>query len=150
LMNLSSADAERARASEPANAEAARLYSEGLDRFHRFETLAARDLFRQAAAADPNHALTHSALSQALSSLGDDTGERREARRAFELSANLSRENRLFVEARYYEAEHAWEKAVDIHRALFGFFPDNVDYGLRLAGAQTSAGRAKDALKTID
>src|SRR5262249_50091501 len=72
------------------------------------------------------------------------------ARRAFELSANLSRENRLFVEARYYEAEHAWDKAVDIHRALFGFFPDNVDYGLRLAGAQTSAGRAKDGLKTID
>src|SRR5262249_50204365 len=29
------------------------------------------------------------------------------------------------------------------------FFPDNLDYGLRLAAAQVSAGRGKDALATI-
>src|SRR5207248_6840172 len=37
-----------------------------------------------------------------------------------------------------------------VYRTLFGFFPDNLDYGLRLAEAETSAGQAKDALATIE
>src|SRR6266542_6458012 len=86
----------------------------------------------------------------ALSSLGDDAGGKREAKRAFDLSKDLSRENRLFVEGRYYETIYAWEKAAGIYQALFGFFPDSVDYGLRLAAAQSSMGKGQDALHTLD
>ena len=39
-------------------------------------------LSQRAVAADPNHALSHSALALALTSLGDDGGARREGRKA--------------------------------------------------------------------
>ena len=39
-------------ASQPATAEAARLYSEGIERLRRFDALAARDLLERAVAAD--------------------------------------------------------------------------------------------------
>jgi eukaryotic-like serine/threonine-protein kinase len=60
----------------PANAEAARLYVEGLEKLRVFEALAARDLLQQAVVADPNHALAHSALSAAWSTLGYDAKAR--------------------------------------------------------------------------
>ena len=37
-----------------------------------------------------------------------------------------------------------------MYRVLFDFFSDNLEYGLRLASAQTSAGKPKDAQATID
>src|SRR6267143_4344147 len=51
------------RASLPTNPEAARLYVQGLEKLRIFEALAARDLLQQTVAADPKHALAHSALS---------------------------------------------------------------------------------------
>ncbi len=79
------------------------------------------------------------------------TGKAKQAaQKAFDLSGNLSREDRLFVEARYREVSKEWEKAVEIYRTLFEFFPDNLEYGLHLANAQVSAGKAKEALGTIE
>ena len=42
-----------------------------------------------------------------------------------------------------------WEKAIDLYHTLFDFFPDDIEYGLRLADAQTQAGKRNDALATI-
>src|SRR6202171_1036353 len=42
-----------------------------------------------------------------------------------------------------------WGSAIEIYRALFDFFPDNLDYGLALANAEYSANRWKDALDTV-
>ena len=39
---------------------------------------------------------------------------------------------------------------MDSYRTLYGFFPDNLEYGILLANAQTRAGEGKDALTTID
>ena len=41
------------------------------------------------------------------------------------------------------------DKAIPIYRSLFDSSPDNLDYGLKLAGAQTGAGRSNDALAVI-
>ena len=147
VAGISGPDAGRARATAPSNAEAARFYSEGLRRLRIFDTLAAKDFLERAAAADPNHALTRSALALALTSLGDDAAATKEAKKAFDLSKDLSRENRLFVEGRYYETVYSWDKATSIYQSLYGFFPDNLDYGLRLAAAQTSWGKGQDALR---
>jgi len=35
------------------------------------------------------------------------------------------------------------------YQSLFHLFPDNIEYGLRLAGAQNSASKSTDALKTV-
>jgi eukaryotic-like serine/threonine-protein kinase len=43
-----------------------------------------------------------------------------------------------------------WAKAIENYRALWNFFPDNLEYGLRLAATQTSAGQGKDALLTVE
>lgn len=142
-------EAGEARASEPANTEAARLYSEGLARLRQFDPLAARDLLQKAVQADPNHAMAHSALAAAWSQLGYDDRAQAESRKAFELAGNLLRQQKLSIEAQYREDSREWDKAVAIYRSLWIFFPDDADYGLRLAAAQISAGRGEDALQTV-
>ncbi len=137
------------RASLPANPEAARLYAEGLDRLREFDPATAREKFEAMVAADPNNAMAHSALSSAWSQLGYDSKAVDEAKKAFDLSRDLAREDRLAIEGAYYVADKQWDRAIEAYRALFTFFPDNLEYGLSLADAQVSGSKAQDALATI-
>ena len=137
------------RTSLPSSSEAARLYAEGLSKLRVFESLEARSLLEKAVALDPSHALSHSALAEALANLGYDSLSREQAQQAFDLSASLPRDERLMIEGRLREATHDWPKAAETYRALWSFFPDNLEYGLRLAAAQTSGGKAQDALETV-
>jgi tetratricopeptide (TPR) repeat protein/tRNA A-37 threonylcarbamoyl transferase component Bud32 len=136
------------RAALPASPEAARFYSEGIERLRLFDPVGARDLLMRAVAAEPGNALSHSALANAWSALGYDGKARDEAKAAFDLSANLPREERLLIEGRYREALQDWDRASQTWWKLWSLFPDNLDYGLRLAAVQTSAGRVADALAT--
>jgi tetratricopeptide (TPR) repeat protein len=147
---VSDSDTSKVRASLPSNGEAARLYSEGLAQLQILNALAARDLLLKAVQADPKHAPTHAALAEAWSALGYESRAAAEAKRALDLAENLSREERLFVEGRYHEFSREWSKAIEIYRTLTGFFPDNLDYGLRLAASQAAGGSGKDALATIE
>ena len=144
------ADANAIRASMPADPEAARLYSDGLSRLRKFDALGAQGLLERAAAREPNFALVHSALAEAWSRLGYDVKAKGEAKTAFDLSATLSPEDRLLVEARYREANRQGDKAIELYRALFDQFPDNLEYGLFLAATQMHLDRAKDALGTVE
>ncbi len=136
-------------AGAPSNLEAQRLYAEGLGRLRELDALAARDLLEKAVAADPNSPLAHVALADACAALGYDARAREEARRAFDLSGSLPREERLAVEGRYREACGEWSRATEIYGALLAFFPDNVEYGLRLAAAQSTGGKGSEALATL-
>ena len=149
LPAVSQADAAAVRAALPANPEAARLYAEGLARLRVFDAVAARDRLERAVALDPKHALARSALAAAWTGLGYDAKALEAAEAAFVLSGDLSRETRLAVEGRYRASGNEWDRAVEIYRSLFTFYPDNLEYGLQLANAQTRAGRANDALATI-
>ncbi len=143
------AEATRTQDSMPSSVEAARLYSEGLAKLRAFDALAARDLLSRAVVADPAFPLAHAALSKAWLALGYDANAREEARAALERDARLSREDQLLVEGGYYEAAKDWEKSIDAYRTLFNFFPDNPDYGVALVGAETAAGRGKEALAEL-
>jgi TolB-like protein len=147
---VTGAEAGTVRASLPSNPEAVRLYSEGLAKLRLFDALGARNLLQKAVEADPNYALAHSVLAEAWANLRYDEKAKEEAKKAFDLSASLSREERLAVEGRYRETTHEWDKAIEIYSMLFSFFPDNLEYGLRLAGAQTSDADAKKALATVE
>jgi len=136
------------RAALPSTPEAARFYSQGLSKLREFDAPAAQILLTKALAIDPNYALGHSALAAAWSALGYDEKARAEAKRAFDLSGNLSREERLLIGGRYHQMSREWDKAVETYQLLFSFFPDNLEYGLRLMEVQTSAGRGKDAQAT--
>ena len=147
--SISQAEAGGVRAALAVNSDAARFYAEGLARLRVFDALAARDLLTKAVGADPNYALAHSALSAAWAGLGYDARAAEQAKMAFDLSGNLPREDQLSIEGRYYEAIRSWPKAIDVYRRLSQFAPDNLDYGLRLAEAQTSGSLTKDALTTL-
>jgi eukaryotic-like serine/threonine-protein kinase len=147
---VSPLEAVSVRASLPSNRDAARLFSEGLARLGVFDALGARDLLEQAVAADPKFAPAHSALAEAWSLLGYDKKTRQEAQQAYELSTDLSREQKLLVEGRYRNFNHEYEKAIEVYRALFTLFPDNTDYGLKLARVQLRSGKGHDALATVE
>ena len=149
IADVSAVGAKQVLSSVPANLEAERLYAEGLAKLEKFDALAARDLLEQAVQADPNHALSHAALAQAWSALGYDAKAGEESKRALELSADLPREQRLSIEGNYREFLRDLPAAIEIYRTLNNFFPDNPDYALRLAAAQTKAGLAKEALHTL-
>ncbi len=138
------------RGSLPSNRDAVRLYSEGLARLRVFDALDARDLLQRAIAADPKYSLAHSALAEAWSRLGYDKKARQEAQQAYDLSTNLSREDKLVVEGRYRDIDHQYPTAIDVYRALFTLFPDNVDYGLKLADVQARGHKGNDSLTTVE
>jgi DNA-binding winged helix-turn-helix (wHTH) protein/tetratricopeptide (TPR) repeat protein len=138
------------RASSPSNRDAARLYAEGLARLRVLDAPAARDFLEQSVALDPKFSLAHSALAEAWSRLGYDKKAQQEARKGYELSANLSREERLVVEGRYRDIDRENEKAIDVYRTLFTLFPDNAEYGLKLAVVQIRDNKGHDALATVE
>lgn len=133
----------------PLKSETAKLYSEGRAKLRTFDALSARNLLSEAVRVEPNYALSHAALATAWSRLGYDENAKAEAKKAFDLSANLSRADRLLTEGLYREMSLDWEKAIEINRALVEFFPDNLDYGLALVNAQVQANRWKEALECI-
>jgi len=147
---ISTDEAAQVKASLPTNPNAARYYAEGLAKIRAFDYLGARDSLQNAVAAEPNFALAHSALALTWKSLGYNAKARVEAKAGFDLSGGLEREQRLWVEGQYHDVAHQWDQAVETYRTLFQFFPDNLEYGLRLASAQTFGGKSKDALITLE
>ena len=149
-LQASTADATNgARAAFPESLEATRLYAEGLTRLRLLDAVQAQTLFAQAAAREPDNAMIQTALASSWTALGYDGRAKEAAQKAFDASGALTREDRLNVEGRLYEAQRDSPKAIDVYRTLWGFFSDNIEYGLRLAAAQTAAGRNQDALTTI-
>lgn len=146
---VSDSQAVAVRASLPATSEAERLYAEGLAKMRAVDDLAARDYLQRAVAADPKFPLAHSMLAEAWSNLGYDNKAREEAKTAVDLAIALPREQQLSIQARYEEFSKEWDKSIENYRALWSFFPDNPDYGLRLARAQIASGKAKEALETV-
>ena len=147
--DVSAGDARHVMASVPANTDAARLYAEGLQKLQTYDALAARDILEKAVALDPKHALSHSALAESYYALGYEAKAQEEGKKAFGLSGDLSREERLSIEGRYRELSHDLPLAIEIYRTLRNFFPDDINYGLRLATAQINASSGNDALQTI-
>lgn len=134
----------------PRNPAVARLYARGLDALRGFDAVSARSLLERAAALEPNGPLVHAALSQTWSNLGYEHRARAAAKRALDTSTELPRDQRLIIEAADRESVSDWPRVVDIYRALTSFSPDNVDYALRLAAAQTRSGDASGALNTVN
>jgi serine/threonine protein kinase/tetratricopeptide (TPR) repeat protein/TolB-like protein len=133
----------------PRQRQAARLYSLALESLRRFAPLEARDALQEAAAIEPENPLIRSALSSAWKALGHRQRAADEAQRAFELSSDLPREDRLVVEGRFHETRGDWEQAVQVYQRLWDLFPDNLEYGLSLTAAQTAARRPDAALASI-
>jgi tetratricopeptide (TPR) repeat protein len=143
-------DAANAKASQSSSLLATRLYSEGIEKLHSFDTAGARDLLERAVSEDPNYALAHAALSEAWRSLGYNSKSKDEAKKAMDLSTNLSRENRLAIEAQYRNSIGDKVREAEIYKSLFTFYPESLDYGLSLAKSQYYNGQWQEANTTLD
>jgi tetratricopeptide (TPR) repeat protein len=146
---ISTIEAAEAKAAQSPNPEAARLYAEGSAKLRGYDLLGARDSLQKAVEAAPEFSLAHSALAAAWHSLGYDEKAKSEARKAVDLSSNLSREDRLFIEGRFEELSNQWDKAIETYRSLSRLYPDNLDYGLRLSNVQIRSGNSHDALDSL-
>lgn len=133
----------------PSSPEGRRLYAEGLDALRGFDARAARDRFERAIAIEPDFAFAHVGLSMAWSVLGYDAQATREAAAAAELARGLRDEQRLWIDGLYRETAREWPRAITAYQQLVQQYPDEPEYVLRLADAQTSAGVPKEALTTI-
>jgi eukaryotic-like serine/threonine-protein kinase len=138
----------QARAALPSNQEAVRFYTEGQERLWAFDYGHARDLLQKAVAADPGYPLAHAALADAWTHLGYAAQAGPEIERARALSEHLGPEDRLLIEGQYYSTIQDRTRAIDTYRQLFTQFPDNLDYGLRLADEQRWV-NPEDALHTL-
>jgi eukaryotic-like serine/threonine-protein kinase len=118
------------------NQLALQFYSEGRGRILDFDFVGARDFLKRSVDADPHFALAHSALSEAWSKLGYDSEARSEAKVALQEAKGLPPETELAIQGQYQESVPDWESAAATYRTLFNLYPDNLNYGLRLAGAQ--------------
>ncbi|HEX5754204.1 MAG TPA: hypothetical protein VFZ09_48930 [Archangium sp.] len=150
LAPLTTEQAHGVRSAMPAEPEAARLYAEGLAALRNHDAATAVERFERVVKHEPSFAPAHSALAAALQYLYQEEAAKEAARRAFELSSSLSREERLLVSARHHEAQAEWPQAIEAYRTLFEFFPDNVEYGTALVFAQVSAGQNREAQSTLE
>jgi eukaryotic-like serine/threonine-protein kinase len=142
-------EARAVRAELPSDPEVAKLYAEGLADVRVFNYLPARELLEKAVAEDPQFPLAHSALASALSGLGYDAKARDEAKKAFDLSGGLNREERLVIEGRYRAVSNQWDQGLEVYRTLFGLFPDNLDYGITLTTCEAMVGKGDDLQATL-
>ena len=149
LGGLSSAQAAALRAARPTSPEVAAHYAEGLDKLRRFDAVGARKLLERVIAADPDYPLGHLAMADVFTALGYDEKAKIEAKRAFDLSGNLPREDRYLIEARYRESKKEWSKAFAAYHTLLTFFPESLEYGLYLVNAQLAAGEPEAAAAMI-
>ena len=139
----------QARAALPSSQEAVRFYTEGQEHLWAFDYGHARDLLTKAVASDPGYPLAHAALADAWNHLGYASKARAEIERARALSGHLGPEDRLLIDGQYYSTIQDRARAIDAYRQLFTQFPDNLDYGLRLADEQRWV-NPTDALHTLD
>ena len=133
----------------PNSGQARRLYAEGIDELRAFNASVARDRFERTIAQEPDFAMAHVGLSMAWAALGYDAQARSEAAAATQLARGLRREQQTWIDGMYREATRDWPKAIDAFSRLVKEYPDEPDYVVRLAEAQTSGGRPADALATI-
>jgi tetratricopeptide (TPR) repeat protein len=118
------------------NQLAVQFYSEGRARSFDFDFVGARDFLRRSVAADPGFAVAHSALSEALGRLGYESDARHEAKLALQHAKGLPPETKLAIQGQFQESQADWASAAATYRTLFNLFPDNLNYGLRLAAEQ--------------
>ncbi|QRN94770.1 protein kinase [Archangium violaceum] len=138
------------RGAMPTEAEAARLYAEGLVALRHHDAATAAERFERVVESVPDFAPAHSALAAARQYLHQEEPAMEAARRALELAGHLSREERLLVAARNHELRAEWAQAIEAYRTLFEFFPRNVEYGTSLVHVLVNVGQSREARATLD
>ena len=81
--------------------------------------------------------------------MGYESQAREEAAFAVKLSAGLPREETLSMQAELALLSNDWPRAIEVLKSLVLFYPDDIDYGLKLAQAQSNGSDSAAALLTL-
>jgi TolB-like protein len=139
------------RDASPRDPAAARAYADALAHMRRGDFLQGRDLLRQCIQIESGFAPAHAALSFAEAKLGYEGLAREESKRAYDLAAGIeSQDAKLAIEAQYREVDNEPGRAAEVYALLFARHPDDIEYGLHLAAAQTADAKVPDALHTVE
>ena len=149
VSNLSSAQLAEVKAGMPTTPEAIKEYSQAMVLLHKGDAQGARELLMKADAAEPGVAFVHRGLSDVWYLLGYDKKAIEEAQTAARLAAGLPKEDLYSMQARESFLSGQLSRAIDRYRYLTMTQPDNLEYGLDLARAESYAGRGKDALVNL-
>jgi serine/threonine protein kinase/tetratricopeptide (TPR) repeat protein len=135
----------------PSDLQVSQLYFQALDKLRSFDPTSALSLLKRAAERDPENVSIHWALSDAWSQLKHDREAAAEAQAAANLAAgaSLPQEYVVLAQGRAAEMNKQWDSAIDAYKSLFRLFPEHLNYGLRLASAQTEGSHASNALATL-
>ncbi len=149
LQTLAAREGLATQASLPSSPDAARAYARALWHLRLGDAVQARGFAEEAARIEPGHAWSLLLLARAWKALGYDQKARDAATRAEGASGRLGREDQLTLEASSSALRSEWDRAIELYRVLVGFFPDRIDYALRLADVQVSAHRGKECVATF-
>ena len=150
-LGVTLSDQEEARLDNSLSADPAALahFAEAREQLRRFDFRAGIQSLQSATTIDPKFVRAQVALAGAWSDLGFESKAQEEAKKALDLSTNLSAEGKGLVAGRYYEVMHDWPKAMEQYSSMWQLSGDNPEYGLLLAASQTSGGKADRALNTL-
>ena len=137
------------RAGPATSMQSAELYAKAQSALRRQEAGAAKELLEAALTFDSSDPLIWLALSEAWSQIGFEGRAREAAESAVSFSADLPREQQLWVEAEAFRSRKAWDAAIERLRALNLFSPDNREYTLRMVRLLNEAGRGREALEAV-
>jgi tetratricopeptide (TPR) repeat protein len=128
--------------------EALRAYAEGVALWQRAGYDRALELYTAATQRDPDFAMAHAALGNALMSHVYNRVEDGKAHfeRARQLGDRVTERERLAIEARYQAALQHIEQASNAYRAYLASYPDDVEARAGLAYLLMTNGRAEEAV----
>ncbi|MGA7892872.1 MAG: toll/interleukin-1 receptor domain-containing protein [Candidatus Sulfotelmatobacter sp.] len=138
----------------PQNARARSLYFEGLSKLRSLNARDALTSLEQAAALEDSNPLIHAAMADGWSMLRRNEEAKREAKLALDRSTNASGvplppEYREAIKARAAEINSKWGDAATLYDSLVDYFPEQIDYGLKLASVRTAGSEPAKALDEI-
>ena len=135
--------------------EALRAFTLGQQQHLMGDEAKASEYFRRAVETDDNFAFAFDRLGSSMSNLSDDDRSKEVERKAYALRDRLTRQQRLFMEGRYFEmATGDLEKATAAWEEMLRVYPDstiahnNLSFIYRVLGHyEQSAAEAREAIR---
>lgn len=127
-----------------------RDYADGVQALRRGDVDTAQNKLDAAVKRAPDFLPAQLALTNTLMQQGYHPRAGAVARAALAHAGAAPREIRLALEALMYEADRAWPQAIDTYRALYRFYPEDLEYGLGLVRVQSQGGELKEAQDSLN
>jgi eukaryotic-like serine/threonine-protein kinase len=119
---------------------ALRYYNEGLELEHQAKNAEALKSFQASVKQDPNFALAYAKLGQVYAALGYGNEAEQAARKAVDLSENLSPQETYLIAAIRAQTTNNTPKAIEAYENLAKLVPEDPDVQFALAGLYNTAG----------